>query len=743
MRRGSVAAGLIVSAAVGLGLVYCINPVEEKPLKWASAIEVPINHKLMLGEEFGNLFSLDSSMKILNVDSTYVGNSTDLSRDTVTGNTVIFSVAQSDSIDLEVSEENFEDKVITHTLGIIPLSGIPDVTQSVPLAGNFPSGTTLPAVQQDISIPDVYSIQFADPSDPLTISITNNSNVALSNVIIDVAGVGNAAAASIPANGTSEITIDASGNTLTVPVTVSVTATTASAGPFNGGSDLQFSISLDGMSASSVDIANTLLASMNKTFLVTYELSDTVEMKYIDLRKGAFFYLIDNYTNLDFEIIGYHHHMWSTQYSMQNNIRSRSQLTAFGSLDSSFFRGRMPASSLAKMNVKAKTLNEYQNAVGSYRLFTEWSDPLSKSVSNVEYFVAPDVSTKKRVTISSTDSIVFTISSRDFQFSEFYGIVRKEIVRDADTQYVPIDFPWPEENKPLMRDKFVFEKVEARMNIKPVLYQHTKIDTFVTEIKMFDPTDPSVAAVATPKFCNVKNDTSYNYLIDITDVTNRFPDSITIVSRSLLPVGTPLLVVNDLETTDPEYFTHIGRTTIRVNAKYIMNADLDWAIVDSFPMDLGTDTFAMFDQARLVQKFEQRRAVYNMILYNNSNLNLRLFALIAPKAKMADLEALSILETHALVSQEGAADAAGYVNLLGSEGFFVPKRSTTDSVFNQIILEDAQIAKLISSDTCSWRWQIRFLEKTPHEALSDTDYVDMKSWLRVEGVNNSDSLLIW
>ncbi|MFP4164544.1 MAG: hypothetical protein ACLFVE_11225 [Chitinispirillaceae bacterium] len=746
MRKG-INSAVVSVACMGLGLlIYCINPADKDPLKWRSALEVPINHKLVFGEELPGLFPLDSTMRILNVDSTYYDDSSHLSEDTVVGNTVAFSVKQQDSLELVVSEENFGDKRISHKMGPIALSGIADVSQSIPLAGNFPSGP-LAIPQQDIDVTDIYSIEFTDDSDPLSITVSNSSNVDLSDFEVDIAGFGSGQVADLAAGASADITIASAGNTLNVPLSVSVSASTESSGSFDAGSELQLSISLDGMTASEVDLENTVLEDLEKHFRVAYELSDTIEMKYVDFQGGRFFYRVENYTDIDFKGVGYHQHLWATLYCMENGIRSKDDLADVspGEQDSiTHFDGRIPAKRGDELEANANQNSiHFERAVNTSRLFTEWNDSLDKSVSYMDYHVYPDVSVKKRITISEDDSLVFSIESDGLQFREFYGVIREEIVRGNDTQHVPIDFPWPEQNKEKMRGKFIFEDVEARINVSPVLYQHTQIDTFVTQITMFDPQDPNTTAETTAEFVDVKNDTSYTRILDITNVTNRFPDSITVVSRSSLPVGTPMLVVNDLQSSDPEFYTHIGRTTIRTDAHYIMNASFDWAIADSFTMDLGTDTFAMFDQMRIVNKMDERRAEFNMYMWNNTNLYLRLYALVAPKDKMGELASLSIDDAYEMVTQEGDADDAGFVNLLGTGGVYLPKRSPADSVYNSVVLEEEQIEKIVSSDTCSWRWQIRFLQKEPHEALSDTDYVDIKSWFRVEGTNNSDSLMIW
>ena len=72
----------------------------------------------------------------------------------------------------------------------------------------------------------------------------------------------------------------------------------------------------------------------------------------------------------------------------------------------------------------------------------------------------------------------------------------------------------------------------------------------------------------------------------------------------------------------------------------------------------------------------------------------------------------------------------------------IPKRDTSFVQYNVIALNDQQLEILSTADSLNFRWWIQFREQD-RDALADTDFLGIKSRLRVEGINNADSLLVW
>ena len=175
-------------------------------------------------------------------------------------------------------------------------------------------------------------------------------------------------------------------------------------------------------------------------------------------------------------------------------------------------------------------------------------------------------------------------------------------------------------------------------------------------------------------------------------------------------------------------------TTVR------MNAVLDWEVKDTANLDMGTGKFAVPEALRYFNKMERRVLNYNMRALNNTNVFMNVYALVAPYNLIHALDTMSVNESWQLIADTALAKERGFVSFLGTEGVKLPPRGEKRA--SDIALHEDQIATILGSDTCGWRWQARFLPK-PADALHDTDYIDISSWMHLEGDNNMDSLLIW
>jgi hypothetical protein len=83
---------------------------------------------------------------------------------------------------------------------------------------------------------------------------------------------------------------------------------------------------------------------------------------------------------------------------------------------------------------------------------------------------------------------------------------------------------------------------------------------------------------------------------------------------------------------------------------------------------------------------------------------------------------------------------------LFDQGLLVPPR-TKDST-SYVDLSDAELTKILNADVTSWRWEVRFLPQydngvkvTTYDALNNTDYLKMNSWIHIEGVNSVDAIM--
>jgi hypothetical protein len=125
---------------------------------------------------------------------------------------------------------------------------------------------------------------------------------------------------------------------------------------------------------------------------------------------------------------------------------------------------------------------------------------------------------------------------------------------------------------------------------------------------------------------------------------------------------------------------------------------------------------------------------------NKSNVYLNLYALMASHAHMNALDSLPLDSVWAYIGDSGKAHQAGYIDLLGSNGVQIPARNGT--AVDTVVLSEWQIDSILESDSAGWRWEARF-QTMGSDALSDTDFIRINSWMHLVGNNNMDSLLIW
>jgi hypothetical protein len=717
-------------AIFGLFLFYCANPVDY-PLKWRTKFEIPVtNESFVLGEEMPKLFEFDSTMDFLKAGKTYSpGDIRKLISEIISGDTVEFSVLRSDTSSFENHQDSLDEKLYHAAIGPIPVSGAGKLGVTVPVPAV--SGTF--SVPVTINIDSVYRIVFYDTSvNILDITLKNPSTSSLSNVSIAIAGLGSDSIGSIPAGATRTAQIDVSGKALYDTAVVTLSGSTNGA----AGKSLEIEMSLNGLLASSLTVDDHLI-DLSMHFSNAYRLTDTVKIDYIDITEGAFAYTLTNHTNLELRLQMIHENVWIRSHVESKGIISAEDL---GRADSSYFWGDLNQNETV---VPPRQKTSFKNLdLSAKRIFPEWDNKKKESVTIVNYHVKTGTPRGDTITLSSADSLIFSISARSFKFEDFEGTVMEAFHKQGDTVMIPIELPFGDQTiKDSLRGKFVLKRVNGDVQIQTGMPDEAFIDTMLIDFLWYCPDSIEVADSTRTVFKNVNTDSSFLRSIDITRITNLYPDSIAISTRLYIPVGTRMRVVNDLKVTDPDFNRFIGRMIIRVNTDYRLNARLDWEVLDTVTMNLGSGRFEVPEALDYVGRLEDRLASFNMYVSNNSNLNLYIFALVAPETLIDSLDSMETSRFYSLLFDEGKAEEEGYVNMLGTKGIYIPPRNA-DSVFNSITLNDKQLETILSSDSCGWRWAVRFV-KQDRDAMTDTDFIKINSWLHVEGINNADSLLIW
>jgi hypothetical protein len=737
-------------------IVMCAKPTD-RSFEWRQNVEVPVtNATFTLGEQFDRLFpgfgpENDSDahyLSILNVNQRYNEALKELEPDTVKGDTVAFAIFNEDTTEFVADEDSLEDKVYHGVVGPITISNAPVVTDTFPLppgqASNLPISIPL-AVQLD----KIYTVLFHPTSGPLSVTITNRSSGAtLSDGVVSINGVGSAQFSPLGPGESSELSFPVAGNRVDSMISATVTGTLNSSGAVNAGDGLEIKFSVNGLIAHELTVVDSLV-EFDQTFTNDYDITDTVNIHYVDVQYGFFQYSLTNGTGVDLSVTAVHRHLWMTPFCEPRGIVSVEDLAQHTSTQDSLAHSGLITSGPVSIPTDSVQQFEKLNLSGN-RLFTEWQEDSQRTVTYVDYHVRNVQPTGKRISIASTDSLVFTISAVYVQLDKMYGTLMEDYERESDTEYVEIDFPWNEASKDSLRGKFLLQKVLANINIEMDLPERAFIDTFVMDFLIYDPDSQSVSCRDTATFLSVKRDTSYNEIIDITDIVNLYPDTVVIVVHGRVPRGTDLMVVNDLKIDSTGDLAHgkMGSMTIGAHAQYHLDAFLDWEVRDTLRMDLTNGDFEIWDWLKYIRRMHDREVAFFTDIENHTNVYMKLYALLAPNISK---DSLDILDSTGVLSQEyvtqllsepGKALDNGYINLLGTDGLLIPPRGET--VYDSVVLNEEQIKTFFTADSlCGMRWQLRFIPyDPPHpDALRDTDSIVVHSWLRIDGVQVLDSLL--
>ena len=735
--------GLLLCAFAAACLVFCSNPTNQN-LRWRTNLELPIsNSNFILGQQFKDLFGAIDTIKdfsMLGINDTTVDGVYDTA-----SHTTAFSEQHKDTFSFVQKQDTMSDKLYHVTVGPIPLSSAGNINTTVPFgvaAGNLPNGLGPVTVSNTLPLNNIRQITFdALPANGLlSVRLTNNTGVALNNLTLSFPNILPSApgktVGTIPAGSFSDVTIDVSGQTLGNTIQTQVIATLAP-GTVLAGASLGVAISLAGAKASSLIVMDSLI-SLADTFSNLYEISDSINIDYTDLEEGTFHYLLNNETGLNLTILEEHHDLWLASACSRKNVNNVSELSAFADYadSSNYYAGKIlktGASVSARENTEFAWVN-----LGSYRMFPTWNDSLQNSVSRVDYIIKTNSIPGQWDTINATDSLIFTIRVTALSYKGMAGTLVKDINKTSDTQTVAIPFPFPNGDRDSLRNKFMLSRVLANMNLKMDLPDSAFLGAMSVRFNVLAPQFPATSIDTNVAFGLIKKDTTYNRVLNITKVVNNFPDSVKILTFVTIPKGTRIRAINDQTQT-----AGIGAMTIKSYADYKINAYFDSSVASLTTMDLGADTFTLdTGSTRIFRKMESRTASFDFTVFNQTNVFIRLYALFAPDSARAFLlqnDTLFPTNTlNAMVLTQGAAESQGYINLLGTNGVYIPVRNKDTT--NSIALDNSQLNTILDTKKGAIRWMLKFNPTTANDSLKNTDYINVKSSFHFEGVNNMDSL---
>jgi hypothetical protein len=712
---------IVASAALFVLLYDCSNPVDEQ-LRWSSKTEVPVtNEKFSFIEEINNIYKDDTgTVSIIDPDSTKKG---DILR---------VRNRQHRNIVVDISDDSIETQTAVAVIGPVPVSSSATFGDTVSLAA--PAGvfsSTIP-----LTIPYVYEITFYDTAtNLLSVKIDNISASVLNNVSVGIAGVDTQQVASIAAGASATIKLEARGKRVSKTAQVYFTGEAASAGV----KSLGLTFSLNGLLIGSCKASDSLV-QFSHSVRATYDITDTVALDYVDIKAGIFIYKVENQSRLRLKVSLAHEHVWLTDFCRKNNLERVSDLRSMSAGDSSTnFMGNV------LLNTQDATIQPNSNGevarlnLASYRLFGVWDAARGEAVTSAVYTLQTQKPRGDTIEFSAGDSLKYTLACGNFKFDEFLGTVMVPYTRAADTQKVAINLPKPMNAtmKDSLRNHVLLSLVNGDVTCTTKTNDRAFIDTMKVSFKAFAMGYPAASDSSTVRFLNVCKDSIFKRSINITKVANQYPDTVIITSSVLVPKGTRMRACNSHPDAEG-----IGKMTITMGTKYDFLSSIDWTVLLPTYLDLGGSRFSVMDPLRFIKKLESRQVSMFLKMRNNSNMHMRLYSLIAPRKLIDTLDSMSTNDFVKLAMSKDSSEKRGYVNFFGSTGVYLPQRKDTVPVENMVILNHNQLETILNSDTCSWRWLAR-LEAQPRDSLMDTDFVDLRSKLRVEGVNSVDSVLQW
>jgi hypothetical protein len=264
---------------MALGVLMCANPTDQAPVKWRTAVQVPLmNGSLILGDQLQRWIddppkaneSDSGHIRVVNSDSTYYPGSQRLQRDSVTGNIIGFAIPNRDTTQFEYVQEKMQDKRFDVVIGAFPLSSAPNIDTStvIPVPGVLGPVTITKSLA-----PKITYLRFAPSSPAANVTVTNNTAGNLTNVSINVQGVGSATIASIAANASAVAQIPVAGQSIGSSVNIIMGLTAAAA----GSADVSFSF--NGLLGDSARVLDSLVAFTAK-YTNAYDITDTADISY-------------------------------------------------------------------------------------------------------------------------------------------------------------------------------------------------------------------------------------------------------------------------------------------------------------------------------------------------------------------------------------------------------------------------------------------------------------------------------
>jgi hypothetical protein len=221
--------------------------------------------------------------------------------------------------------------------------------------------------------------------------------------------------------------------------------------------------------------------------------------------------------------------------------------------------------------------------------------------------------------------------------------------------------------------------------------------------------------------------------IDITNLINTWPDSITFDTRLRLPSGTGVSMYNSKDLNG----NYTSLLTIDLAVNWTITIPISWEITDTIRTELEISKQSLkTEELEWVKKLHNPRLQIALDAFNQTNLNFALHALGAAGAYEKEL--MSFPES--CIGTDDFEDRKGnhLFTLFDDEGLHLARRG--EQTTTMIHLDERGINALLSEDDCLIRWFL-IIPPGKADALLAADYLELKATGVIDGIADTDSLL--
>jgi hypothetical protein len=502
---------------------------------------------------------------------------------TVTADTVVSSLLCQDSISYMIRQDSLTTKILHAVIGPVTISNAPAPVLGTALP--FPSSSLDDTVAIPLSW--IYRVVFDTTSPPLSVKVRNTSAATVSGLTIKIfdsvrslatLGPNDSAILLFPVVGWDAVSGQKVGKAIDDSGAVggSLPGVQRHVDSVSAAAYIEMTFNFNGLNASELSILSYYV-SFSKSFVNPCVLSDTLDIYYIDILDGFFWYGINNYIDYRLQVNINQPNLWSHSFCAGHMppLESAEDVAAGTTHTDSLFYYMGRNMSVLSVNSDSGAMDSTLVNLSADRLFPVWIyDSIagaSLSAAPMEYLTTPYYPAVARiVTIKATDSLTVMSAFRNFKYREMLATTRQEYVFEGDTLKVKVPSPWNASSKDSL-GKNVYADISSTFHLPDSNFaQRTRayFDTVEVQYTFFSPDSPAVKAVCSTKFVNVGNNGLFRQQVNITDLMDLWPDSIYIAMRITIPVGTRMMIVNELvDPFDPDYPNYMGRMNINIISK--------------------------------------------------------------------------------------------------------------------------------------------------------------------------------